>query len=263
MNSMDKLLEIMATLRDPEKGCPWDREQDFSSIAPYTIEEAYEVADAIDRDDMQSLRGELGDLLFQVVYHAQLAAEKGHFKFNDIVDGINRKLLIRHPHVFGTETIDSARAQSQAWEKQKLQERRAAAPDNLSILAGISFNLPALTRAQKLQLRAAHAGFDWDNIQDVMKKIEEELEELASELTDQPDQFRLQDELGDLLFSCVNLARYMNIDAESTLRAANRKFEQRFRYIEEALQAQNRALDDASLEEMDKLWEESKTNVNR
>ncbi len=262
MNSMDKLLEIMTTLRDPVKGCPWDWEQDFDSIAPYTIEEAYEVADAIDRKDMQSLRGELGDLLFQVVYHAQLAAEKHCFEFNDVVEGINKKLLQRHPHVFGDETIDNAKAQSQAWEQRKFQERRAVAQDSfVSILAGISLNLPALGRAQKLQLRAAHAGFDWNNIQDVMLKIEEELQELTSELSDPPDQMRLQDELGDLLFSCVNLARHMNIDAESALRAANRKFEQRFRYIEETLHAQYRSLEDTSLKEMDKLWEESKTNM--
>jgi MazG family protein len=264
MNSMDKLLEIMTTLRDPVKGCPWDREQDFSSIAPYTIEEAYEVADAIDRNDMQSLRGELGDLLFQVVYHAQLAAEKNCFEFNDVVEGINKKLQQRHPHVFGNETVDNAKAQSQAWEQQKLQERRAAAQDAfVSILAGISLNLPALGRAQKIQLRAAHAGFDWNNIRDVMLKIEEEIKELTSELSGLTDPMRLQDELGDLLFSCVNLARHMDIDAESALRAANRKFEQRFRYIEESLHAQHRSLEDASLEEMDRLWEESKSSMSR
>jgi len=264
MNAMDKLLEIMSTLRDPVKGCPWDREQDFSSIAPYTIEEAYEVADAIDRNDMQSLRGELGDLLFQVVYHAQLAAEKNCFEFKDVVEGINRKLQQRHPHVFGNETIENAKAQSQAWEQQKLQERRLAAQDVfVSILAGISLNLPALGRAQKLQLRAAHAGFDWHNIQDVMLKVEEELQELTSEMSGKNDPMRLREELGDLLFSCVNLARHMEIDAESALRTANRKFEQRFRYVEENLQAQQRSLEDASLEEKDKLWDESKICLPR
>jgi len=260
MNSIDKLLEIMTTLRDPVKGCPWDREQDFSSIAPYTIEEAYEVADAIDRNDMNSLRGELGDLLFQVVYHAQLASEKGDFQFKDVVESINAKLLKRHPHVFGNEKIESAKTQSQAWEKHKLQERKAAAQDSFaSLLAGISTNLPALSRAQKIQSRAAHAGFDWNNIRDVMAKIEEEILELKNELVEQSNQDRLQDELGDLLFSCVNLARHLEIDAESALRGANRKFEKRFRFIEEKLQAQQRTLEEATLEEMDKLWEESKT----
>jgi MazG family protein len=260
MHSIDELLEIMATLRDPVKGCPWDREQDFSSIAPYTIEEAYEVADAIERNDMQALCGELGDLLFQVVYHAQLASEKGDFQFKDVVESINAKLLKRHPHVFGNENIESAKAQSQAWEKHKLQERQAATEDHfISILAGININLPALSRAQKLQSRAAHAGFDWNNIRDVMAKIEEELQELKNEIVEHSKQNRLQDELGDLLFSCVNLARHLEIDAESALRGANRKFDQRFRYIEEELHTQQRSLEEVTLEEMDKLWEESKT----
>ena len=263
MHSIDELLEIMAALRDPVKGCPWDREQDFSSIASYTIEEAYEVADAIEHNDMQALRSELGDLLFQVVYHAQLASEKGSFQFKDVVESITTKLLKRHPHVFGNEKIESAKAQSQAWERHKLQEREAAAQDSfVSLLAGISINLPALSRAQKLQSRAAHAGFDWNNIRDVMAKIEEELQELSNELVEQPDRSRLQEEAGDLLFSCVNLVRHLEIDAESALRSANKKFEQRFLFIEEKLQAQQRSLEDATLEEMDKLWEESKTRRN-
>ncbi len=260
MHSIDELLEIMAALRDPVKGCPWDREQDFSSIAPYTIEEAYEVADAIEHNDMQALRCELGDLLFQVVYHAQLASEKGSFEFKDVVESITAKLLKRHPHVFGNEKIESAKAQSQAWERHKLQEREAAAQDSIvSLLAGISINLPALSRAQKLQTRAAHAGFDWTNIRDVMAKIEEELQELSNELVEHPDRSRLKEEAGDLLFSCVNLVRHLEVNAESALRSANKKFEQRFRFIEEKLQAQGRSLEDATLEEMDRLWEQSKT----
>ena len=257
---MTRLVEIMRTLRDPEKGCPWDREQDFSSIAPYTIEESYEVADAIERDDMKGLCSELGDLLFQVVYHAQLAAEKGHFTFIDVVNTINSKLLERHPHVFGDAKIESASEQSLAWEKLKARERAGNSKENTvtSILEQISLNLPALSRAQKLQSRAAVAGFDWTDIRDVKAKIEEELKELEAELSGIQNKTKIQEEMGDILFACVNLSRHLSIDAESTLRSANRKFENRFRYIEEQLKKQDKTVEQATLDEMETLWQEAK-----
>lgn len=260
MESVVKLLEIMSELRDPDTGCPWDREQDFKSIASYTLEEAYEVVDAIDRNDMQHLCVELGDLLFQVVYHAQMAREKGWFDFNDVVETINHKLLERHPHVFGNEKITNAREQSQVWEINKIREQRGA-DGAAGILADISPNLPALARARKLQLRAATVGFDWSDVPAVQTKLAEEIQELSVEIARQDSKFKIEDELGDLLFSCVNLARHLGIDAESALRKANIKFENRFGYIEQKLARQGKSPEQASLEEMDKLWEEAKDNV--
>ncbi len=252
---MKQLIEIMSRLRDPEAGCPWDREQTFETIVPHTIEEAYEVADAIERGDMGELRDELGDLLFQVVFYAQMAFEGGHFGFEDIVAGICEKMLCRHPHVFGEEVIEDAEQQTRAWEKHKARERaeREAQPAG-GHLAGVARALPALIRAAKLQRRAAQVGFDWPDLTGVIDKIEEELEEVREELKHKIDHQRVEEEIGDLLFACVNLARHANVDAEAALRKANGKFERRFLSIEQALAAGGRSLQGASLEEMDRLW---------
>ena len=257
MEAIAKLLEIMSKLRDPETGCPWDREQDFESIAPFTLEEAYEVVDAIDRNDSEHLRAELGDLLFQVVYHAQMASEKGWFEFRDVVEAVNHKLLERHPHVFGNEKITSASEQSRVWEVTKLRERRQER-DSSAVLENVSLNLPALARARKLQLRAATVGFDWHDVQEVQNKLAEEMQELSTAITDVGSKAEIEEELGDLLFSCVNLARHLGIDAESALRKSNIKFERRFRYIERELARRNKSPEQASLEEMDNLWQEAK-----
>ncbi len=256
MDTIEKLIEVTGALRDPEKGCPWHREQDFSSITPHTLEEAYELVDAIGRGDMRDVCDELGDLLFHVVYYAGLAKEAGHFDFNDVVVGAVNKQERRHPHVFGNETVADAAAQTREWEKLKSQERAGAEPAGL--LDGVVTNLPALSRSQKLQLRAASAGFDWDNTSSVMDKLDEEISELRTELTIGADKQHVQAELGDLLFSIVNLARHLDIDAETALRNANTKFERRFRYIERALRDKGRVLESAGLEEMDRLWNEAK-----
>lgn len=266
MRSIERLLHMMAALRNPESGCPWDRQQDFSSIAPYTIEEAYEVADAIDRNAMQELCHELGDLLFQVVYHARMASEQGEFDFNDVVEAICHKIETRHPHVFGDAVVGSAEAQSAAWEEHKTRERRNHG-NAVSLLDGISLAMPALARAQKLQHRAATVGFDWSEPRAVMGKLEEELQELTTELvaTEQtgagapvPQETGLQEELGDVLFCCVNLARHLGMDAESAMRAANRKFESRFRYMEKQLEEAGSSLEQASLDQLEALWQQAK-----
>jgi ATP diphosphatase len=254
---VDRLLAIMARLRDPERGCPWDREQTFATIAPHTIEEAYEVADAIDRGDMAAIKDELGDLLFQVVFYAQIAHERGDFDFEQIAETISEKMIRRHPHVFGKATIESAEAQTKAWEEQKADERRveaAAAGRRSSVLDGVIAGLPALTRAMKLQKRAARVGFDWPSAAPVFDKIAEEAQEIAAEIDKGSDADRLEDEVGDLLFTCVNLARHLKIDPDTALRRANRKFDRRFRKIEAALAEQDRTPADASLDEMDALW---------
>lgn len=251
-----ELLSIMASLRDPEGGCPWDLEQDFSTIVPYTIEEAYEVADAISRGDMADLQDELGDLLFQVVFHARMAEETGEFTFDDVVKGIVEKMIRRHPHVFADEDVADAEAQTRAWEEHKAKERHAKGQHH-SLLDGVTLGLPALSRAQKLQKRAARAGFDWPEVGGVLDKIAEELDEVRVEI-DNGDQAALQGEIGDLLFACVNLARYAGVEPETALRTTNEKFERRFRYIEQALCAQGKELEQCSLEEMDELWNEAK-----
>lgn len=251
-----ELLSIMASLRDPEGGCPWDLEQDFSTIVPYTIEEAYEVADAISRGDMADLQDELGDLLFQVVFHARMAEETGEFTFDDVVEGIVEKMIRRHPHVFADEDVADAEAQTRAWEEHKAKERHAKGQHH-SLLDGVTLGLPALSRAQKLQKRAARAGFDWPEVGGVLDKIAEELDEVRVEI-DNGDQAALQGEIGDLLFACVNLARYAGVEPETALRTTNEKFERRFRYIEQALCAQGKELEQCSLEEMDGLWNEAK-----
>ncbi len=251
-----ELLSVMARLRDAQTGCPWDREQDFNTIAPYTIEEAYEVADAISRGDMADLRDELGDLLFQVVFHSRMAEEVGEFSFADVVEGILEKMIRRHPHVFGGEEVADAEAQTRAWEEHKAKERQAKGLHH-SLLDGITLGLPALTRAQKLQKRAARAGFDWPEVGGVLDKIAEELDEVRAEI-DAGDQVALQEEIGDLMFACVNLARYAGVDPETALRGTNEKFERRFRYIEDSLRKKAMEIELCSLEEMDQLWNEAK-----
>jgi nucleoside triphosphate diphosphatase len=259
MTPIDRLLQIMARLRDPELGCPWDREQSYESILPHTIEEAYEVADAIERGDRDELRDELGDLLFQVVFYAQIAREEGAFEFADVVAGIADKLVRRHPHVFGGDRIGSAAEQTRAWEAHKAAERadRAEPGRPPSVLDGVPLALPALTRAGKLQKRAANVGFDWPQATEVLDKIEEEAGELRAELQD-ADRERLTEEIGDLLFACVNLSRHLEIDPETALRVANRKFEQRFRQIEALVAEQGRAPAELELAELDALWEQVK-----
>jgi ATP diphosphatase len=264
-----RLLEIMAALRTPRTGCPWDLEQDFASIAPYTLEEAYEVVDAIERGDLADLRDELGDLLLQVVFHARMAEEQGSFAFGDVVEAITRKLIRRHPHVFGNTEDLSPEAVKSLWDSIKAEEkaeRRAAResigqgsePHEARFLGGIPTALPALTRAQKLTAKAAKVGFDWPEAAQVIDKIHEELEEVK-EASSSGRKDRIEDEIGDLLFSVTNLARHFGIDPERALRRTNAKFERRFSSIEAALERQDRTLDEASLEEMEKLWVAAKT----
>jgi len=255
------LLEIMARLRDPQGGCPWDLQQDFASIAPYTLEEAYEVADAIQRNDAADLCEELGDLLFQVVYHAQLASERGWFAFADVVAAINQKMVRRHPHVFGDEAVADAKAQSEAWEKHKARERASKGETAVGALAGVPVTLPALVRAQKIQHRAAREGFDWSRIEDVVDKLDEELGEFKHALAGAEAAERLREELGDLLFSCVNLARFLDADAEALVRDANRKFESRFNVVEALATEAQRDMRDCSLEELEVFWQEAKKRV--
>ena len=270
MSAVDRLVAIMARLRDPQGGCPWDLEQDFASIAPYTIEEAYEVADAIDRGDMDALRDELGDLLLQVVFHAQMAREAGHFGFDDVVAAICDKMTRRHPHVFpdpatgALSSVEDADAQTAAWEEQKKREREASSDDR-SALAGIARGLPEWQRATKLQKRAATIGFDWPGPAPVIAKLHEEIEEvraefvaLATEADTAAVRTRLEDEIGDLLFVCVNLARHGKVDAGVALRRANHKFERRFRRMEQLAVADGVDLAALSLEQQDRYWDRAK-----
>jgi MazG family protein len=255
---IDRLLAIMERLRDPERGCPWDREQDFAAIAPYTIEEAYEVADAIARDDMPALKDELGDLLFQVVFHARMAEEAGLFAFDDVATAIADKMERRHPHVFGNVHIGSAAAQTEAWEEHKAAEREGPARGSgnaHSVLDGVALALPALLRAVKIQNRAARIGFDWNEARPVFDKLAEEIAELRAEFEASADPARLEDELGDILFAVANLARKLDIDPEAALRGATAKFERRFRRVE-ALAAERAVGDD--LDKLEALWEEVK-----
>lgn len=255
---IETLLEIMARLRDPDGGCPWDLEQDFASIAPYTIEEAYEVADAIERGDMDELKDELGDLLLQVVFHAQMAKEEGRFDFSDVVRAICEKMTRRHPHVFGDEEQRSAGAVKGRWEEIKAEEKAAKGLAQTSILDDVPLALPALARAIKLQNRAARVGFDWPDTSLVIDKLNEEMLELSAEVAKGGDPDRLEDEMGDLLFVYANLARHMKVDPEAALRRANAKFRRRFGRIEEKLAAAGKRPEESSLEEMDALWNEAK-----
>ena len=253
---LDRLLDVMRRLRDPVDGCPWDIEQDFTSIAPYTIEEAYEVADAIARGDWVELESELGDLLLQVVYHAQMGAEDGRFDFATIARGITAKMIARHPHVFGSESRDkTAEDQPRDWETAKAEERVNAG--RAGVLDDVALGLPALLRAVKLQKRAARVGFDWPDAKQVLDKIAEETAELV-QATDSGDPDHVEEEFGDLLFVMANLARHLRVDPEGALRSANEKFTRRFRAIEAALARDGRRPEDSSLEEMDALWNAAK-----
>jgi MazG family protein len=258
MKEMKKLLEVMASLRDPQTGCAWDLEQDFASIAPYTIEEAYEVADAIERGAMDALRDELGDLLFQVVFHARMAEEAGDFNFEDVVAGIRQKLERRHPHVFGTAAERAAGPRAGSWEQIKAAER-VGEPDS-SALAGVATALPALKRAEKLGSRAALVGFDWPDQSGVRAKIHEELNELEMACGTR-DENSINEEFGDLLFAVVNLARHLRVDPEHSLASANYKFEKRFRDMETAIVAAGGSLKDLSLESLDKEWRAAKRRL--
>ncbi|MGY3437215.1 MULTISPECIES: nucleoside triphosphate pyrophosphohydrolase [unclassified Marinovum] len=253
---MPRLLEIMRRLRDPKTGCPWDIEQDFSTIAPYTIEEAYEVADAIERQEWHELKGELGDLLFQSVFHAQMAQEAGLFSFDDVANTMSDKMVARHPHVFGDESRDkSPEQQTRDWEMIKAAERAEKAKKGA--LDGVAVGLPALLRAYKLQKRAARVGFDWPETTQVLDKIAEEAAELVEAHESLPHD-KVEEEMGDLLFVMANLARHLNVDPEAALRRANAKFLRRFSSIEDALAAQDRRPEDSNLEEMDALWDAAK-----
>ena len=255
-----RLIGIMARLRDPNGGCPWDLEQTFATIAPYTIEEAYEVADAIERGEMGELKEELGDLLLQVVYHARMAEEAGDFAFTDVAEAVSDKMIRRHPHVFGAEEVKDAEQQTVRWETMKAAERAAKGqgqPERAGALHGIPLALPALTRAAKLTRRAARVGFDWPSTAEVIDKLKEELGELEVEI-EAGDVEKARAELGDLMFVCANLARKLEVEPEAALRAANAKFERRFGHIERRLAEQGRSPEASTLEEMDGLWDEAK-----
>ncbi|MBZ9916426.1 MULTISPECIES: nucleoside triphosphate pyrophosphohydrolase [unclassified Mesorhizobium] len=266
---ISRLIEIMAALRAPKTGCPWDIEQDFSTIAPYTIEEAYEVADAIARGDLDDLRDELGDLLLQVVYHARMAEEAGEFAFGDVVQAITTKMIRRHPHVFGDEQARSAGMAKGMWEKIKAQEKaekrsarlaRGLDPEDngKGFLDSVPVALPALTRALKLQEKAARVGFDWSEAAPILDKIEEEIRELREALA-KGQTAEIKDEFGDMLFAVVNLGRHLKLDSEAALSGTNEKFRSRFHYVEQALEKSGSSLEKADLDEMEALWQEAKS----
>lgn len=249
---LEKLRSIMERLRDPETGCPWDIEQTFETIAPYTIEEAYEVDDAIRRQDMDDLKSELGDLLLQVVFHSRMAEEAGHFDLDDVVNAIHDKMVRRHPHVFGNKNYVDSAAQTRDWEAMKAAERKAEKGAD-GLLDDVPLALPGLKRAHKLQKRAATVGFDWPDAARVLEKLDEEREEVSDAIAG-GDRNEIEDEIGDLLFVCANLARKTKIDSETALRRANAKFERRFRFIEREIKAQGRDIREVSLDEMEALW---------
>jgi len=263
-----RLLEIMRALRSPDTGCAWDVEQTFASIAPYTIEEAYEVTDAIERDDLDDLRDELGDLLLQVVFHAQMASELGAFAFGDVVQAITAKMIRRHPHVFGESRAGDGQMAKGQWERIKAKEKAEKRAGRIArglpaedrgagYLDSVPVNMPALTRALKLQQRAAKVGFDWAEAEPILAKIEEEIGEFRAALR-HGDEAAKRDEFGDVLFSLVNLGRHLELDPEAALQGTNAKFRHRFHAIQRALEAENRRLDEASLEEMEALWQQAK-----
>ena len=264
MQPMQQLLEVMRALRDSDTGCPWDLEQNFQSLIPYTIEEAYEVADAIERNNLNDIKSELGDLLFQIVFYSQMATEQQAFDFNDVAQTICEKLIHRHPHVFADKKVTCAAQQTIEWEKLKQEERKAKAEkhaSNLSHLDDVSRTLPSLMRAEKLQKRAAKEGFDWPDIKGVLAKVYEELDEVQQELdVGVIKQEKLEDEIGDLFFSCINLSRYAGVDAEQSLRKANLKFERRFRELEKIAKTRNLQINEMNIDELENLWKEVKTN---
>ena len=253
------LLVIMQKLRDPEQGCPWDKKQSFASIVPYTLEEAYEVADSIERQDMSALKGELGDLLFQVVFYSQMASEQGLFNFADVVDGVSEKLVRRHPHVFGEAQFADTRAVNANWEAEKAKERLQKDASASSVLDDIPLAMPAMSRANKIQKRCAAVGFDWDALPPVVDKVHEEIAEVLHEVAQEPrDEAKVAEELGDLLFATINLVRHLKKDPEQVLRLANQKFERRFRQVEAQISANGHSLRDVSLDEMEQVWQRVK-----
>jgi ATP diphosphatase len=259
LNQLDDLLAIMAKLRDPEKGCPWDLKQDFASIVPHTLEEAYEVAETIETGNFAELKDELGDLLFQVVFYSQLALEEDKFNFADVTSAICEKLIRRHPHIFSDKVFTSDEQIHANWEKEKAKERQQKSVDEVGLLANVPHNLPALTRANKLQKRCATVGFEWPDVKGALLKVKEEIEEVEQELA-RPDldHDAIGEELGDLFFALVNVTRYLKHDPETIVRAANRKFERRFEQVEAMTKRSGKTLQGSSLEEMDALWEEVK-----
>ena len=258
MQNITRLLTIMSALRHPQTGCPWDAKQTFSSIIPYTLEEAYEVADAIERGDMRDLKDELGDLLFQVVFYAQLANEQKLFEFTDVVDAINNKLTRRHPHVFADEKFADEAAVHANWEKAKATERdEKSKKEKASLLEGVAKSLPALKRAQKLQKRAASVGFDWPNVEPVFDKLNEEIMELQAAIADK-DQAAIEEEIGDVLFTCVNLARHLSVDSEEALRHCNQKFERRFADVENQVVRAGKAMQECNSSELEAFWQQAK-----
>ena len=262
--SVQKLLDIMVALRHPENGCPWDLKQDFRSISAYTIEEAYEVADAIERNDLKDLKGELGDLLFQVAFHSRLAEEQGEFDFADVVDAINEKMLRRHPHVFGDVKEKDEQKLNAAWEQQKQLERGAkddSDADGKSELDGIASTLPALRWAEKIQRRAAHTGFDWPTLPPVVDKLDEEVAELKLEIDANATRERIEDELGDVLFACVNIARHLSINPEQALRKSTHRFIKRFKQVEQQVQEINKVMRDCDIAELEAFWQKAKQTV--
>lgn len=266
MNPVEQLLEVMAALRNPERGCPWDLEQTYASLVPHTLEEAYEVAEAAEAGNLGELRDELGDLLFQVVFYARIAEEADEFTFADVAAAIVDKLVRRHPHVFGEAVVADAAEQTEAWEAHKAAERQRKAADRgaehlHSLLDGVSLALPALTRARKLQSRAARVGFDWPDIDGVFLKLDEEIRELREARAGADGPERVEAELGDLLFTCVNLARHAGVDPERALRAANHRFSSRFRYMEGQLAAEGAAPEQAGPERLEQLWAAAKSRL--
>jgi MazG family protein len=257
---IEKLIEVMATLRDPDGGCPWDLQQSFATIAPYTIEEAYEVADAIDRADLDDLRDELGDLLLQVVFHSQMAREQGEFDFGDVVEAISSKMIRRHPHVFGDAARGSAQSQSQAWEAHKREEREASGKQNHGVLAGVSNGLPALMRAAKLGKRAAGVGFDWVDADGALAKVHEELQEVA-EARGAGDADAVAEEIGDLLFAVAQYARHLHVDPEEALRRGNRKFATRFGRLEQGLKEEQVDWASQTPDELEARWQIVKSRI--
>ena len=264
--SMNNLLEIMSRLRDPKTGCPWDIEQTFETIAPFTIEEAYEVHEAISNNNYDNLKDELGDLLLQIVFHSKIAEELQLFCFDEVVESICEKMVERHPHVFGYEKIETADEQLASWENIKAKEREIKSEnqsETLSALSGVSVAYPALLRAEKLQKRAARVGFDWKETEPVLNKLDEEVNELKEVLNENCEKFRLEEELGDILFTCVNLARHINIDPETALHKANRKFTQRFQHVETLLKKEmNIRPENADFSELEERWKRAK-KINR